>query len=30
MTLITPHTAGNDDTGYWKNLEWNKAIAVPA
>jgi hypothetical protein len=26
MTLITPHTAGNDDTGYWKNLEWNKAI----
>ena len=25
-TLITPHTAGNDDTGYWKNLEWNKAI----
>lgn len=27
-TLITPHTAGNDDTGYWKNLEWNKAIEV--
>jgi octaheme c-type cytochrome (tetrathionate reductase family) len=27
-TLITPHTAGNDDTGYWKNLEWNKAIDV--
>ncbi len=26
MTLLTPHTAGNDDTGYWKNLEWNKAI----
>ena len=26
LTLITPHTAGNDDTGYWKNLEWNKAI----
>ena len=25
-TLITPHTAGNDDTGYWKNLEWDKAI----
>lgn len=25
-SLITPHTAGNDDTGYWKNLEWNKAI----
>ncbi|WP_088286042.1 tetrathionate reductase family octaheme c-type cytochrome [Ideonella sp. A 288] len=27
-TLITPHTAGNDDTGYWKNLDWNKAIPV--
>ena len=27
-TLVTPHTAGNDDTGYWKNLEWNKAIEV--
>lgn len=27
-TLITPHTAGNDDTGYWKNLDWNKAVAV--
>lgn len=27
-TLITPHTAGSDDTGYWKNLEWNKAIEV--
>ena len=27
-TLITPHTAGNDDIGYWKNLEWNKAIEV--
>lgn len=26
MTLLTPHTAGNDDTGYWKNLEWNKAL----
>lgn len=27
-TLITPHTAGNDDTGYWKNLDWAKAIPV--
>jgi octaheme c-type cytochrome (tetrathionate reductase family) len=27
-TLITPHTAGNDDTGYWKNLDWDKAIAT--
>jgi octaheme c-type cytochrome (tetrathionate reductase family) len=27
-TLVTPHTAGNDDTGYWKNLDWDKAIAV--
>jgi octaheme c-type cytochrome (tetrathionate reductase family) len=27
-TLITPHTAGNDDTGYWKNLNWDKAIEV--
>jgi octaheme c-type cytochrome (tetrathionate reductase family) len=27
-TLITPHTAGNDDTGFWKNLAWEKAIPV--
>ncbi len=27
-TLVTPHTAGNDDTGYWKNLVWDKAIAA--
>lgn len=25
-TLVTPHTAGNDDTGFWKNLDWEKAI----
>jgi octaheme c-type cytochrome (tetrathionate reductase family) len=25
-TLVTPHTAGNDDTGFWKNLNWEKAI----
>lgn len=28
QTLITPHTAGNDDTGFWKNLAWDKAIEV--
>jgi len=26
-TLVMPHVAGNDDIGYWKNLEWEKAIA---
>ncbi|MDP2961562.1 MAG: tetrathionate reductase family octaheme c-type cytochrome [Sulfurimicrobium sp.] len=26
-TLVMPHTAGNDDIGYWKNYEWEKAIA---
>jgi len=26
-TLIMPHIAGNDDIGYWKNLDWEKAIA---
>ncbi|MDX9994877.1 MAG: tetrathionate reductase family octaheme c-type cytochrome [Rhodocyclaceae bacterium] len=26
--LVKPHTAGNDDTGYWKNLNWEKAIAA--
>lgn len=25
-TLVTPHTAGNDDTNFWKNLNWEKAI----
>ncbi|MBP6337067.1 MAG: tetrathionate reductase family octaheme c-type cytochrome [Vitreoscilla sp.] len=28
QTLVTPHTAGNDDTGYWKNLDWDKAITT--
>ena len=28
MTLVTPHTAGNDDTAYWKNFGWEKAIAT--
>lgn len=26
-TLVTPHTAGNDDTAYWKNFGWEKAVA---
>jgi octaheme c-type cytochrome (tetrathionate reductase family) len=26
-TLVMPHTAGNDDIGYWKNLNWEPAIA---
>jgi octaheme c-type cytochrome (tetrathionate reductase family) len=26
-TLVTPHTAGNDDAAYWKNFGWEKAIA---
>lgn len=26
QTLVTPHTAGNDDTAYWKNFGWEKAI----
>ena len=28
QALVTPHTAGNDDTGYWNNLVWDKAIAA--
>jgi len=27
QTLVMPHTAGNDDIGYWKNYDWEKAIA---
>ena len=27
-TLVKPHVAGNDDTAYWKNLVWDKAIAT--
>lgn len=26
--LVKPHTAGDDDTGYWKNLNWEKAVAA--
>lgn len=26
-TLVTPHTAGSDDSAYWKNFGWEKAIA---
>jgi octaheme c-type cytochrome (tetrathionate reductase family) len=25
-TLVKPHLAGNDDTAYWKNFNWEKAI----
>ncbi|MDP1652402.1 MAG: tetrathionate reductase family octaheme c-type cytochrome [Rhodocyclaceae bacterium] len=25
-TLVVTHLAGEDDTAYWKNLEWEKAI----
>ena len=28
MTLVKPHTAGDDSTGYWKNFGWEKAIAA--
>ena len=27
-TLVTPHTAGNDDAAYWKTFNWEKAIAA--
>ncbi len=27
-TLIVAHTSGHDDTGYWQNLDWNKAITA--
>ncbi len=27
-TLVMPHTAGLDDTAYWKNFKWEKAIAT--
>jgi octaheme c-type cytochrome (tetrathionate reductase family) len=27
MTLVIPHTAGKDDTAYWANFNWEKAIA---
>ena len=27
-TLVKPHLAGNDDTAYWKNFDWPKAIAT--
>ena len=28
QTLVTPHVAGDDDTAYWKNFGWEKAIAT--
>ncbi|MBE0619823.1 MAG: tetrathionate reductase family octaheme c-type cytochrome [Burkholderiales bacterium] len=27
-TLIVPHLAGNDDTAYWTNFNWEKAAAT--
>lgn len=27
-TLAVTHLAGNDDTAYWKNLDWAKAVAT--
>ena len=27
-TLVIPHTAGNDDTAYWSNFDWDKAIST--
>ncbi len=27
-TLVTPHVYGNDDTSYWKNFDWEKAIVT--
>ena len=27
-TLVKPHTAGNDDTSYWENFGWEKAVAA--
>lgn len=27
-TLAITHLAGNDDTAYWTNLDWNKAVAA--
>lgn len=26
-TLVVTHLAGNDDTAFWKNLNWEKAVA---
>jgi hypothetical protein len=27
-TLVIPHTAGDDDTAYWTNFNWEKAITA--
>jgi hypothetical protein len=27
-TLVVAHLAGEDDTAYWKNMNWEKAIAA--
>jgi len=28
QTLVIPHTAGKDDTAYWTNFDWEKAISA--
>ncbi len=27
-TLVVPHTTGSDKTSYWKNFDWEKAVAA--
>ncbi|KPK38544.1 MAG: cytochrome C [Gammaproteobacteria bacterium SG8_47] len=27
-SLVVPHLAGNDNTAYWKNFDWQKAVTV--
>jgi len=27
-TLVTPHVYGNDETSYWNNFDWDKAITA--
>lgn len=27
-TLVVPHTVGKDDTAYWSNFDWDKAITA--
>lgn len=27
-TLVVPHTVGEDDTAFWSNFDWDKAIAA--
>ncbi|NOQ90714.1 MAG: cytochrome C, partial [Gammaproteobacteria bacterium] len=27
-TLVVPHTTGSDEASYWKNFDWEKAVAA--